>query len=63
VLTLDQLGISEENWNQMPPAGRAAIMFLLCNSSGGKNCNKIKVCDSNQDQESKDRLKCNPKTQ
>jgi hypothetical protein len=29
VLTLDQIGISEADWNQMPAAGRAAIMFLL----------------------------------
>jgi transposase len=29
VLTLDLLGISEEDWNQMPAAGRVAIMFLL----------------------------------
>jgi transposase len=29
MLTLDQLGISEADWNQMPAAGRVAIMFLL----------------------------------
>jgi hypothetical protein len=29
VLTLDQIGISEADWNQMPAAGRVAIMFLL----------------------------------
>ena len=29
MLTLDQLGITEEDWNQMPAAGRVAIMFLL----------------------------------
>jgi transposase len=29
VLTLDQIGISEQDWNQMPAAGRVAIMFLL----------------------------------
>jgi hypothetical protein len=28
-MTLDQLGISEEDWNQIPAAGRVAIMFLL----------------------------------
>jgi hypothetical protein len=29
VLTLDQLGISEEDWNQTPVSVRAALMFLL----------------------------------
>jgi uncharacterized protein (DUF3084 family) len=29
VLTLDQLGISEEDWNQTPASVRAALMFLL----------------------------------
>jgi transposase len=29
VLTLDQIGISEADWNQMPAAGCVAIMFLL----------------------------------
>jgi len=29
VLTLDQIGISEADWSQMPAAGRVAIMFLL----------------------------------
>jgi len=29
VLTLDQIGISDADWNQMPAAGRVAIMFLL----------------------------------
>jgi len=29
VLTLDQIGISEADWNQMPAAGRVAITFLL----------------------------------
>ena len=29
MLTLDQIGISEADWSQMPPAGRIAIMFLL----------------------------------
>jgi DNA-binding transcriptional MerR regulator len=27
--TLDQLGISESDWNQMPASGRVTIMFLL----------------------------------
>jgi len=29
VLTLDQLGISEEDWNQTPASVRVALMFLL----------------------------------
>jgi transposase len=29
VLTLDQLGISEEDWNQTPASVRAALMFLI----------------------------------
>jgi transposase len=29
VFTLDQLGISEEDWNQTPASVRAALMFLL----------------------------------
>jgi hypothetical protein len=29
VLTLDQFGISEEDWNQTPSSVRAALMFLL----------------------------------
>jgi transposase len=29
VLTLDQIGISEADWDQMPAAGRVAIMFLI----------------------------------
>jgi len=29
VLTLDQLGISEEDWNQTPASVRTALMFLL----------------------------------
>jgi transposase len=29
VLTLDLLGISEEDWNQMPASARAALMFLI----------------------------------
>jgi len=29
VLTLDQLGIPEEDWNSTPPSVRAALMFLL----------------------------------
>jgi hypothetical protein len=29
VLTLNQLGISEEDWNQTPTSVRAALMFLL----------------------------------
>jgi hypothetical protein len=29
VLTLDQLGISEEDWNNAPASMRAALMFLL----------------------------------
>ena len=29
MLTLDQLGISESDWNQMPPSSRVTIMFLL----------------------------------
>jgi transposase len=29
VLTLDQLGISEEDWNQTPASVRATLMFLL----------------------------------
>jgi hypothetical protein len=28
-LTLDQIGISEVYWNQMPTAGRGVIAFLL----------------------------------
>ena len=29
MLTLDQLGISEEDWNQTPASVRAALMFLI----------------------------------
>ena len=29
MLTLDQFGISEEDWNQAPASVRAALMFLL----------------------------------
>jgi hypothetical protein len=29
VLTLDQLGIPEEDWNQTPASVRTALMFLI----------------------------------
>ena len=34
------------------------IRKVNCSSSGGANCNKIKVCDSHQDDESRGKLKC-----
>jgi transposase len=39
VLTLAQIGISDADWNQMPAAGRVAIMFLLKQNQLLENCN------------------------
>jgi hypothetical protein len=34
------------------------IRAVNCSQGGGENCNKIKVCDSQQDDESRGKLKC-----